>query len=348
MHTTEQHERTIVDGRLIPNKNASGFHFSLIRVLSTLSIIAFFAVSHDSTAPNTTNYGLFSIRQMRTSSVMIQIAGVSIRCPHDDPFYAPVCNLMQKHMTHEQPLVYNANDRPYTTHRMLCWTLIGLTLFGFIFTCNYTIQTKSLLLNAVMDLFVLNPSQLVQLLLQLSTLVYPMWERLEFLIVYQHPDSLFARLGSLNKAYTASVALLLVLAIGANALSRLLTKSSFLLGRSRPMIGHALVAVCLGYCRGATAKSLYDDTVHLLYGASATNVTWTYLIMVAIAAVRSKLFLLTMALWYSCNVLAAMVGEYQFQQQVLPVVMNQMKAGLENFLQGVEKWLGNNRGDHKF
>lgn len=79
----------------------------------------------------TTNYGVFAIQE-RTIQVVVHAGTREWACPYDDPLIGRiVCQrFLRDYLAHEQPVFWNTQDRVYTTHRLLAWSMVGAALIA--------------------------------------------------------------------------------------------------------------------------------------------------------------------------------------------------------------------------
>jgi hypothetical protein len=267
----------------------------------------------------TTNYWLFSVKD-RTTKCIVTVGGIDLDCYYDDEEFpligVTICqNVIQQHMTHQKPLFYHPKDYAYTTHRGIAWTLFAAAVLSFCFTNPFVVHTGFVFLDSLAT-FLFSRSthssflSLVNRLVSLNVLIYPVLQAMEATVRQQSPDSFFVLSKSDERVnFCFSLLIWIALAVIVNAASKSWT-GEFLLQF------HALTAVGMGYFaryQDSGMAPLWDwmlepDEVHEAW----TFITWT---MILILAVRSSVA--TAVFWCLAHCSGQMLYQYQYDHLVL-------------------------------
>ena len=282
-----------------------------------------------------TNFALWSLYE-GSDQVRMRVATVTLSCPYYDNNYAWVgsfCTFLRDHLSHGQPPLYDKNDYSYTVHRAICWTLFFGSIVSSCWKRNQSANAMHnlsgfLVLDSLLDLVLLPVQTALQVIWISSFVVYPAWLRMHTITLLQHKNSWF------YDSFFLSALSLLLLAAACNALSRGLLSSdrfSFQLGRSVPAPAHALVAVTIGYYRGSFGPwSLVPSNWYGNY--TPTTINWILLSLVVVSVGRRRDYGLGILFsWVIANLLGSMFGQYQQQQQALPVMANSLTTAWNDF-----------------
>jgi hypothetical protein len=328
--------RTVVNGRLVePMRSFSPQRFATV----TLVLAFLYLTNRTARIPSRrkTDFAFWSLSEVSSDRVRLHVAMLSVDCLYRSNSVGPLCTLIRDRLAHHQPLLYDKDDYPYTIHRSICWTLFMSSLF---YSCwnsrsKSSRLSRNFLLDAVLDLFLLPIDTALSLISFLAFAIYPTWMRMQTLVLLQHKNSWF------HDSLALSVACLMLVALVGNALSRNIWNTtghnSCQLGRLAPAPAHALVAAATGYYRGSFASdSFLAAPSHNFYGASyysPTTMNWIFFSLVVASVVprRRDYGIGIIVSWILTNILAAFFGQYQQEQQVLPVLANTVSNAWKEF-----------------
>jgi hypothetical protein len=267
----------------------------------------------------TTNYWLFSVKERTTKSI-VTLGGINLDCFYDNMEYpmvgVTICqNVIQQYMTHQKPLLYHPNDYAYTTHRCVAWILFISAIVSLCFTNPLVIQTSYILLDSLAS-FVLEQSQqsslvsLVNRLVLLNVLIYPVLQAMDTTVKQQSPDSIFfisKTDGYIN--YCFSLFVWIGLAVAMNAASKSWT-GQFLLQFQ------AIAAVGMGYYaryQDSGMAPLWDWMVD----PEEADETWTFITWTIIIILATRGSVATAIFWCLAHCTGQMLYQYQFDHLVL-------------------------------
>jgi hypothetical protein len=307
-----------------------------------------------------TNFGFFSLNE-RITRVDIHVLGQTFGCRFgDETLGGWFCQaiIVPADMCHQKPLFWDPHDRPYTTHRLFSWSLIAAGMLAFAVQDededqdqrdssnrkHAAFQTGNLLVDSFLTIWFPSDGSssssswwtclrsTVGAVWQSSFLLYPVWTRMDVLVPLQHPDSWFRIVDHDHDHdpnqnpndwnYVASVLFVLLLAAGSNAACKMIT------GRFRLRKCDAVVAVALGYYRGSLSGTGGGGglTFPLLSSVNLTALHWTAFLLLLTRMDASVLF------WLYANMLGAVMGEYQYQNQLTLALARQVWRSFENFV----------------
>ena len=290
-----------------------------------------------------TSFALWSLSETSSDRVRIHVATFAVDCPYWHTVTGPLCTYLRDQLAHNQPPLYDENDYPYTVHRSICWTIFVSSLLGWCWTSRSKAArlSRHIPLDALLDLLMLPLDTALVLIGCFAFTLYPTWMRMQTVILLQHHNSWF------YDSFTKSVVSLLLLAVVGNALSRNIwntaTRGQCQLGRLAPAPAHALVAAMAGYYRGSFASdSFLAAPSHALYGSAyyaPNSVNWMllFLVITSVAPRRRDYGIGIILSWVLTNMLAALFGHYQQEQQVLPVLANTVANAWREFWQSLVK-----------
>jgi hypothetical protein len=224
--------------------------------------------------PGTTNYGLFSIEDRFDGISLVALGGRPIFvCPFNNIDYGSICEFVADNMCHHKPLLYDRQDRAYTTHRILCLMLILSSILDF--CCGPWAPPLRLFyhtptMDAIIGTVFYRPMILHDLFYQNMT-VYPALVELDKIITTRLAGNNNTYLSSLSMSrfqypmagssvsfnYTLFVIVLVfVIGGGSNAIAARV-------GRQDPFsmsVGYSsVIAASLGYCQRATTLLTYRN-----------------------------------------------------------------------------------------
>ncbi|GKY98254.1 hypothetical protein MPSEU_000783100 [Mayamaea pseudoterrestris] len=339
--THHRNPRTVVNGRLVEPQRRS---LSLQRLAVVSLCLAFlYYTNYNSLSLSrrrraTKNFAFWSLTEVSSDRVRIQAARLSYDCLVRKN---PVCAYIRDQLAHGKPILYDENDYPYTVHRTICWSLFFLSLLQWCWDGTKLNRfSRNMFLDAALDLLLLPLDSVLSLIGLLSFVLYPTWMRMQTMVLLQHQSSLF------HESFAFSVACLLLISVLGNALSRYFFNASHScqLGRLAPAPAHALIAAAAGYYRGTFASDILfagATPSHTLYGThyySPMTMNWmlvSFVVASVILARRRGYGIGIIVSWILVNIMAAMMGRYQQEQQLLPVLAGSVSNAWSEFLQSL-------------
>jgi hypothetical protein len=292
--------------------------------------------SGDRGGQHITNFGFFSVNE-RITRVELHALGQQIDCRFGDETFGWFCQALQADLCHQKPLFWDPHDRPYSTHRLLSWSLIaaGMLAFSVQDSNKHALLTGNLLVDSFLTIWFPSDSSswtclrsTVSAIWQSAFFLYPVWMRMDILVPIQHPNSWFRIVDDHEQNdwnYALSVLFVILLAAGANAAAKMVT-GRFLLRECE-----AVVAVALGYYRGSlsdvsSAATAISFPVLQSLSVNLTALHWTALLTMLTRMDLSVFF------WLYANMLGAFMGEYQYQNQFTLTLVRQVWRSFENTL----------------
>jgi hypothetical protein len=219
-------------------------------------------------------------------------------------------------MCHRKPLLWDANDRAYTTHRLLCSCLL---LSAFLrYCCPGAPPTTRLFPNQfVDDIFVSpfygRPSRLVYDVVYQTICVYPALVEINRVIPKLRNGSIFTLTGNQTWDYVLCVVLLVfVIGSGSNLLTASLTKS--------PVRGFAsVVGASLGYYQRINAVRNNTTTLLTWYGREVTAVQayWGSIVWIAFGHHDGGDWVSPLVSWLISGLAGSIMANYQLENLVI-------------------------------
>lgn len=292
-----------------------------------------------------TNYGFFCVKDQPFLGLEFHGAGFQLFCPYynketlnflDNTDTIVMCRALQADMAHQKPFLIDSTDRAYTTHRLFALVFLLAGSVAFCIKSPKGILTgRRPLLDGLLIIFIPVDSNWAIVtalanIVQSNLFLFPVWKRMDTLIAWQHPQSIFRVADNDNDLnYACSVVTLVFLAALCNVLMKRITGRYLLRGYD------SLQAVALGYFRGSTMATGTLTTVWFpLLSHWNTTVDWVAVQWTALAVVwmGGPWFSLSILGWIGANFVGGVLGEYQYQNQFLLTIGRQIWHPIENVL----------------
>ena len=301
-----------------------------------------------------TNFGLFSVKAS-TIRVSVQMAGSTWDCRYDDPDIGiPLCfNILRRHLTHQKPLWWSADDPVWMVHRGVLWCLAATALASL--CCRPSRRpwrlrrsmSKVPLLDSLLSMLgCSNDDNTFEYVayswLQMQLFVYPALEAMYQTIQHQSQNSSFAVFDTADRNFYFSCAALLGMAVLTNEASRAWS-GQFLLRMD------AVTAVAMGYYAHhlTSLLTVYDNvlTLTLPWNTNGNSnkftfqIDWqtaTWTLLVSLVFRRS---LATALFWSLAHCAGQSLSEYQFNHTIYVVSARAVVHWVESSMQSMERGL---------